>query len=180
LFFIKHFFNDTQTACQKDCKYSEYSAETKFLKCECSINKEEIEPEKTDKFNGIILVSSFFDVLKFSNFLVLKCYKLVFSYKGQFHNWGSILLIGYFIIYTIFNFIYFFRGYRFIKLYSAKVLFNNSNNMINKTENKKDILNKNSSKTINKGRKSKILFNPAPRKSKTLRFSKKNDLNKSN
>ena len=48
----KHFFNDTQTACQKDCKYSEYSAETKFLKCECSINKEEIEPEKTKTDNN--------------------------------------------------------------------------------------------------------------------------------
>ena len=177
---IAYYFNDTETGCQKDCTYSGYSAETQHLKCECSVSEEEIKPEKEVKFDESMLLSSFFEVLKYSNFVVLKCYKLVFSYKGQYNNWGSLIIIGYFIIYSIFNFIYFFRGYRFIKLYSSKVLFDNSNNMINKTENKKDILNKNISKTINKGRKSKILFNPAPRKSKTLKYSKKNDLNKSN
>ena len=172
----KHFFNDTQTACQKDCKYSEYSAETKFLKCECSINDEEIEPEKTDKFNGIILVSSFYDVLKFSNFLVLKCYKLVFSYKGQFHNWGSILLIGYFIIYTIFNFMYFFKGYFYVKLFSAKMIFNN--NILNENENNNNN-KKNGAKRGVKRSKSMILKNPLKR-AKTKRYTKKMSIDRFN
>ena len=67
-------------------------------------SKEEIEPEKDIKFDGSMLFSSFYDVLKYSNFFVLKCYKLVFSFQGQKHNWGSMIIIGYFAIYSIFCF----------------------------------------------------------------------------
>ena len=81
----KYFFNDTETACQEGCKYSEYNSETKFLKCKCSLeeNNIDINPEKKNNFNAKAFFSSFYDVLKYSNILILKCYKLVFSYKGE-------------------------------------------------------------------------------------------------
>ena len=137
-----YFFNDTETACQQDCSYSKYSSETKLLKCECNANNKTIEPEpeKIEKFDGSIIFTSFYDVLKMSNFLVLKCYKLVFSYKGEYHNWGSILLIGYFVFYTIFNIMYFIKGFTYAKLYSAKMIFNNNvlNNNAKPTKNIKN------------------------------------------
>ena len=74
--------------------------------------------EEEKGFDGSIIFSSFYDVLKYSNFLVLKCYKLVFSLKGQTKNWGSMIIIGYFIIYTIFNFIYFFSGFNSFKTFN--------------------------------------------------------------
>ena len=135
-----YFFNDTETACQKDCTYAQYSIETKQLKCECNAQEEAIEPEpeKSDKFDGSIIFTSFYDVLKLSNFLVLKCYKLVFSYKGEYHNWGSLIFIIYFIFYTAFNIMYFVKGFFYAKLYSAKMIFNNNNLDNNKTNKKKE------------------------------------------
>ena len=160
----KYFFNDTETACQQNCVYSQYSAETKHLKCECSAAEEEIEPEKSNKFDGIIIFKSFYEVLKYSNFLVLKCYKLVFSYKGQFLNWGSLILIIYFILYTIFNCIYFAKGYFYVKLFSAKMIFNN--NLFNTEDNK--ILGR---RKRRRRSRTKIVDNhpPVKKKSKTKR-----------
>ena len=139
------YFNDTETGCQEGCTYSQYSIETKQLKCECSINNEEIEPEKEKKIDGSIIITSFYEVLKYSNFLVLKCYKLVFSSEGQSHNWGSMIIIGYFLIYTISNVMYFTKGFYYARLYSAKILFNNkniNNNNINNNKNDKNLNNK--------------------------------------
>ena len=83
----KYYFNNTETACQEDCEYSKYIVERKQLECECSVIQKEIEPEKEKSFNDNIFFSSFYDVLKYSNFLIIKCYKLVFSYKGQKKNY---------------------------------------------------------------------------------------------
>ena len=162
-----YFFNDTETACQKGCTYLQYSEETKQLKCECVAIEETIEPEKSKKFDGSIIFTSFYEVLKLSNFLVLKCYKLVFSLKGEYHNWGSLMLIGYFIAYSAFNIMYFVKGFYYAKLYSAKMIFNN--NILNNNDNKNSTNNINLKNNFQRGKKrSKSLFvgNP-PRKQKT-------------
>ena len=120
------------------------------MKCECNPNNETIEPEpeKSEKFDESILITSFYEVLKLSNFLVLKCYKLVFSYKGEYHNWGSFILIGYFIAYSVFNIMYLIKGFVYAKLYSAKMIFKNilynniNNTKVTKQLNKKIKRNK--------------------------------------
>ena len=150
-----YFFNDTETACQEGCMYSQYSEETSQLKCECIVKEDTIEPDlNSDKFDGRIIFTSFYDVLKLSNFLVLKCYKLVFSYKGEYHNWGSMILIGYFIIYTAFNIMYFAKGFFYAKLYSAKMIFNYD--ILNKNNN--NTLKKNNLKTRKKKTKQKCIY----------------------
>ena len=173
-----NYFNNTETACQNGCTYSQYSAETKQLKCECDAVEKTIEPEpeKMDKFDGSIIFTSFYDVLKMSNFLVLKCYKLVFSYKGEYYNWGSFTLIGYFIIYTIFNIMYFIKGFFYAKLYSAKMVFNN--NIFN--NNKNNINIKNNFQRMNKRSKSALVGNPQrknlnKKKRTTIRLNKGKD-----
>ena len=144
----KYYFNNTETSCQEDCKYSQYLFESKQLECECSVNQKEIDPKKENTFDGNILISSFYDVLKFSNFLVLKCYRLVFSYKGQKNNHGSMIIIGYFIIYTIFNIIYFANGFHYIKLYSSQILFNNQLNYNKKKVDSKNKIQKKNTKSV--------------------------------
>ena len=156
----KYYYNDTETACQEECIYSEYSVENEQLKCECSVSNEEIEPEKDIKFDGSMLFSSFYDVLKYSNFFVLKCYKLVFSFQGQKHNWGSMIIIGYFAIYSIFNALYFIKGYFYVKLYSAKMIFNN-----NSKKNNNNIFNHNNNEIQRRAQRSKsFVFHNPPRK----------------
>ena len=163
-----YLFNNTETACQQDCSYSQYSAETRLLKCECSAINQTIEPEpaKSEKFDESIIITSFYDVLKMSNFRVLKCYKLVFSYKGEYHNWGSMILIGYFVVYTIFNIMYFIKGFVYAKLYSAKMIFhhNNYSNNINITKVTKKITQKLKKKKRKRKRKSLYVGNPLRKK----------------
>ena len=56
------------------------------------------------------LADSFFNTLKNSNFLVLKCYKLVFSKKGQINNKGSYLMPGITAIFIVLLIIYVING----------------------------------------------------------------------
>ncbi len=134
-----YYFNNTQTACQKGCEYSEYNSETQQLKCECSVDEEDIDPEKEVEFDGSIIFLSFYDVLKYSNFLILKCYKSIFNFKGLLNNWGSIIVFIFFLFYSLFNLMYFVNGFYYIKLYSAKMIFNkNKNNNNNDYNNNND------------------------------------------
>ena len=104
----KYFFNDTETSCQEGCEYLQYNLEKKQIKCECNITPENnIEPEEGKKFSGKMLYESFYDVLRFSNIRILKCYKLVFSFEGENGNYGSILMVVLFAIYIIFDCIFF-------------------------------------------------------------------------
>ena len=161
-----YFYNDTETSCQEDCSYSQYTAETKLLKCECNPKKETIdpEPEKNEKFDESIIITSFIDVLKLSNVLVLKCFKLIFSKEGEYHNWGSIILIVYFVIYTAFNIMYFIKGFYYARLNSSKIIFNNNfpDNKFNNNKINKKLIQK--LKTPKKSGKKLAIGNPQRKK----------------
>ena len=121
-----------------------------------------------------MIFKSFYEVLKYSNFLVLKCYKLVFSSKGQSHNWGSMIIIVYFIIYTIFNVMYFIKGFYYARLYSAKILFNNQNINNNIGSNKNDKNENNNFKKDDKKKKFLLALNPTKKnKNKNKKSFKK-------
>ena len=59
------------------------------MQCQCPV-KEKIKVEQSTKKN---LLDNLFSGDGFSNIKVLKCYKLVFSQKGQKNNKGSIIFI---------------------------------------------------------------------------------------
>ena len=70
--------------CQDRCSYQYYNLTTKKAKCDCQVQVEEtITDVEQLKFDKNQLVDSFFTTLTNSNFLVLKCYKLIFSAQGQ-------------------------------------------------------------------------------------------------
>ena len=73
--------------------------------CNCS-TQEEFSTTKIEKFTSKKLYQSFYDVLKYSNYDVYKCYKLVFVGKVLTKNIGSIIIYIYFLAYLI-NFIIF-------------------------------------------------------------------------
>ena len=132
-----YYYNDTETSCQEGCEYSEYSSETKHLKCECMVNNNNISTKATDndndeKLDTDLIVKSFYDVLKYSNYKVLKCYNLVFNLELLKINYGSMIFISYFILYTIFN-IFFFAGGMFkVKVYISKIISESNNKNSNK------------------------------------------------
>jgi hypothetical protein len=120
-----YYFNNNETKCQSNCKFSEYLIESNHLKCECDISNSEIDIEDIDKFKPKILYQSFYDTLKFSNYKVLKCYKLAFSIKCFTKNKGSIITIVFFVLYLALLIIHIVDGMNQFKKDIARNLLKN-------------------------------------------------------
>ena len=117
-------FYDNETMCQPNCHYSSFISETQFLKCECDVDVEEIEVENPEeKFDEKMIYGSFYDVLKYSNFKVLKCYGLVFQKKTVSKNYGSIVVMIIFTIFLVFLIIFIALGILPIQKEVANILF---------------------------------------------------------
>ena len=69
-----------------------------------------------DKFNGKMLYENFYEVLKYSNYKVLKCYKLVFNNNVISKNIGSIIVIIYFALYFPFLLLFIIKGISPLKI----------------------------------------------------------------
>ena len=96
-FFAKH-----EIICQTNCDYSSYSSNSNFVKCTCKVvEKERIEAEEPKRVTKKNNVDSFIDILKYSNYKVMLCYKLVFRGVTFYKNLGSIFTMIYFIGYLI-------------------------------------------------------------------------------
>ena len=122
----KHLIYDNSgnvSMCQDGCIFHSYNSTTRKAKCDCSVQTEETITDITKlNFNKKYLVDSFFNTLKNSNFLVLKCYKLVFSGKGQKNNIGSYLMSGITFVFIILMFVYIINGNKKIEFYIQTIL----------------------------------------------------------
>ena len=108
---IDYIYYNEDTKCQSNCLYTQYSMESKYISCSCSINEEvNNEHKKSDKFNPKKIYESFYEVLKYSNYDIIKCYKIILNIKVITINLGSLIVILYFICYLICLFIFIFRG----------------------------------------------------------------------
>ena len=107
---VNYYYNNDETLCQSNYKFSNYSMETQLLKCECDVSNSEIDSIEVKKFTIKSIYESFYDILKFSNYKVLKCYNLAFKVKNSISNKGSIITLVYFSIYLAFFIIYCFIG----------------------------------------------------------------------
>ena len=96
--------NSNVSFCQTGCYLYYYDYTNKKAICRCAIqNEETVKDASQTSFTREDLGDSFYKTIENSNFLVMKCYKLVFSIEGQLNNIGS-----YIIIFFIFLFILFF------------------------------------------------------------------------
>ena len=150
-----YFYND-DTSCQSNCKFSNYSFESQYLKCECNTKNSEIITKDAKTFNPKSLYQSFYDVLKFSNYKVLKCTKLSLSLKSfTLANKGSILSLIYIFIHFIFLITYFIKGIKQLKIEFSKIIKNNIKNVDQILDIKNIKNNKKSHKAKEKIEKSK-------------------------
>ena len=179
-----YYFNNDETLCQPNCQFSDYSVETKLLKCECDVSNAEINTKVIKKFDKKDIYQSFFDTLKFSNYKVLKCYKLAFHINSITVNKGSILAIIYFCIYFAFLIIYIIKGIRQLKVHFAKGIFKFNRKLsdeVSSKESNKNIgmkINKNIYfQNKNKNKSHKSTFNSS---SKELKKSKKKRIKNKN
>ena len=116
------YINDTEVYCQDGCVYKNYDTETQTYRCTCSVNSDNINLNKEFHFNGLIIISSFYDVIKFSNIAVMKCFKLVFSLEGQKGNIGSYIVIFLGVAYFIFSGIFLFTGLKKIEQQMVEII----------------------------------------------------------
>ena len=138
---VNSYFNNDDTSCQTNCKFSEYWMDSKYLKCECDSKNGEININNAESFSGKSVYQSFYDVLKYSNYKVLKCYKLVITFKSfSLKNIsGSILTLAFFLFYSIFLIIYAVKGIKKLKIIikiKIKIKINLELIMLNKIKKK--------------------------------------------
>ena len=95
---------DFQSQCQGNCKLSNYALNSKFINCTCHYSTEEeeiLEDKVIDKYDAKTFMQSFYYVLKYSNYKILKCYKLVFVKTVFTKNKGAIIIFILFILYLM-------------------------------------------------------------------------------
>ena len=108
--------NKNTTLCQKDCTFDNYDTESKKAKCNCAVQKQNSITDITKiSFDKTEFADSFYKALKNSNFMVMKCLKLVFSLKGQKKNIGSYMMTGIFVLFIVLTVIYFITGQKSIR-----------------------------------------------------------------
>ena len=153
----KDIYTESQnlSICQTGCILQAYNKTSKKAKCNCSV--EEDTSELTDLnidnfFSKEEIKKNFFKTLKNSNFLVLKCYKSLFSSK-ILNNYGEILMSVIFVIFSISAIAFAITGQKTISSFISSIIrniMNNQKNNINKT-------NKNNKYKIPKKKDKKII-----------------------
>jgi hypothetical protein len=164
---LKIFYDTTRNTylCQDGCEFIFYNETSKRSKCNCNIQKEPIITnikdiifDRKQLLNNFLLTS-----LKFSNFKVMKCYKLIFSLNGQIGNIGSYILASITFIIIILMICYYIKGnkllYEFTQIVIRQKFLNKKKNQINKNiklkEKQKDNIINNKKKKNSKNEKKK-------------------------
>ena len=114
--------------CQDGCTFESYNLTTRKAQCDCSIQIEETITDPSQINFNQKLVDTFYSTLKNSNFLVLKCFKLVFSLKGQTNNIGSYLMSGITFIFIVLMFVYIINGNKKLNTFIQAILEQKINN----------------------------------------------------
>ena len=151
--------------CEDSCTYMGYDYTIEKAECECNIkssidlSEDKVVSKETNFFSN-------FDLSSFSNIKILKCYKLVFSKKGQKNNKGSYIFIGVIIIFIILSLVFIINKLTNIAKILRKALGSNYSKISgpfpsspSKKENKKKNKKKNNKKHKNKARNTVITLN---------------------
>ena len=152
------YFEDI-SLCEDGCTYEGYDYTIQKAKCECNV-KEEIEVKENQNTKKEFFSSFSFD--SFSNFKVLKCFKLVFSIIGQKNNKGSYIFIVVIFLCIILNIIFHINQMRNIAKIFRKVIESNFSSNTKKHSSfppKKDYHKKNKNKKKDKKKKNLIKDN---------------------
>ena len=109
--------------CQDGCIFENYNSENKKAKCNCPPQKKEIISNTSQlEFKKNEMLNEFYEILKDSNFKVLKCYKLPFNIKIFIKNIGSIIMTLLLLIFLILIILYVAKSSKDISKFIKKIL----------------------------------------------------------
>ena len=133
----KDIYTESQnlSICQTGCILLAYNKTSKKAKCNCSV-EEESSSDLTDLnvdtlFTKEVIEENLFKTLKNSNFLVLKCYKKLFTLQ-ILKNYGEILMSSIFLVFLFLTIVFCITGPKTISSFIKSILRNKMNNMNNK------------------------------------------------
>jgi hypothetical protein len=96
-----------------------------MLKCKCDVNMDSKDYEDNKKFTPKKIYESFYEILKYSNYKILKCYKLPFSINIFRGNKGNYISLAYFVAYLTISIIYLVRKKDVLKEDLSKLVCKN-------------------------------------------------------
>ena len=117
--------------CQENCEFSSYDSQNRYLECSCKVEND-IDTVDYKKFSLKKMYETFYDVLKYSNYKVIFCYKLVFTLDNFSYNKGCWIIFILFILYLTQLAIYLNKKISPFKLNIARYHFRIASQEINK------------------------------------------------
>ena len=126
--------------CDDGCTYNDFDLVDKTISCDCKV--------KTNiSINESSIILKQFDEIKIeSNFGLIKCYTLVFSFNGKLKNIGFWIFLFFVITHIPLLFCYFCKGIEPIKEYIIREM--KKNGYLKKNNNKSETYNKKVKKKI--------------------------------
>ena len=151
------------SVCEENCVFSYYNTKTGKAVCSCEI-KIKLPLISEIKFDKNKLYDSFTNIKNIANINIMKCYKVFFSAKGIYYNYGCYIIIPIYIFHIITNLLFYLRELKQIKNNIKNIIFAKKNwpklsKLFEKEEDKKITVKKNTQKTkqINKRHISHII-----------------------
>ena len=117
--------NGNKILCQNNCNINKYNLTGKKAVCECSAQMDIDEPDLANiikSFNQKDLEDSLLISLKNSNYLILKCYKLVFNVNNIWKNNGMIIMTIILILSIFLFIIHYIKEQKKIDYYIKTIL----------------------------------------------------------
>ena len=166
--------NGNITFCQTGCEFELYNKTTKKSKCNCEVQKNNIETNITKiNFEAKNITNSFLKTIKNSNFLVLQCYKLAFNFKDILQNIGRIIMSIILISFIALLFFYIIKDKKKINIYIGNIIQNKIKLKQKQNENKND-KSKNGKRPIKDKNKKSIVVQKRKNKNNHKSKDKKN------
>ena len=110
--------------CEEGCSYNEFNKEHKTVSCSCKTKTQMSNRELTlnvKSYNGMNITSSPVN----TDFSIIKCYKLVFSFVDKSKNVGFWIFLILVSTYIPFIFIYLFKGIKSVREYIIREMTKN-------------------------------------------------------
>ncbi len=171
--------------CQEGCEFKSFDSKSSSSECHCKIQLTEMFfGESKVSFSKTEFADSFYKTLYYSNYRVLKCIKLIFSFDGFKENYGCYIMTLLLAVFITFIIVHIIKGNskiikimkQIIKSKGVEIKSHNNKTKENDKENNKDN-NKENTKENNKDiedNKGRIIRRPNYRRQKTQRYSRQN------
>ena len=155
------------TLCDNGCNYNEINTDYMTVSCDCKV-KTNMSTNETSN------ITKLDEIKTDSNFALIKCYKLVFSFEGKLKNIGFWIFLILIIIYFPLLFLYIIKGVKPIKEYLIQEMtkygyINGKNNKINKiTKKSAETQGENNNIIKNRRNKKRNAIHPPPKNKKII------------